>query len=64
MLNVLIGYYKRILRDTYQFIMNCLSDILDIYKDSDKLAIIFVDIEQNEERISFRELNLKLNLVR
>jgi acyl-coenzyme A synthetase/AMP-(fatty) acid ligase len=44
--------------------MNCLSDILDIYKDSDKLAIIFVDIEQNEERISFKELNLKLNLVR
>jgi len=44
--------------------MNCLSNILDIYKDSDKLAIIFVDIEQNEERISFKELNLKLNLVR
>jgi|688.fasta_scaffold1058654_1 hypothetical protein len=44
--------------------MNCLSGILDIYKDSDKLAIIFVDIEQNEERISFKELNLKLNLVR
>jgi len=44
--------------------MNCFSNILDIYKDSDKLAIIFVDIEQNEERISFKELNLKLNLVR
>ena len=35
-------------------IMNCLADILDMYKDSDRSAIIFVE-QNNEEKISGNE---------
>ena len=34
--------------------MNCLADILDMYKDSDRSAIIFVE-QNNEEKISGNE---------
>ena len=41
-----------------------LSSIFDIHKDSeDKWALVIVDIDHSEERISYKELNLRLNLV-
>jgi hypothetical protein len=43
--------------------MTLLSDILDFNKNSDKTAILYVNTDKKNERISYKDLNATLNSV-
>ena len=43
--------------------MKSLSHVLDINKNSDKIAVIYIDSEKKSQNVLYRELNDTLNKV-